>query len=307
MDYKAEDIWRLAVAAHKTGLAPQECKSADHCYYIMCAGHDVGLAPTVALRTLAIVKGRVSIGAEAMLALAIRGGVKVEWLQSDDKAASLCLTREGHKPYTSTFTVADAKQAGLGGQNWDKYRAAMLRARCISAGVRAYCPDVITGLYTPEEVASFSGADDPTEVRAIPGPTIAAPMLVETPQIEVRPTAGIADRAKWLDRVGVLRLVEDYCGIAAGWSDAEAADVQRIIARVAAKLDEPARTADFRPTAMWTSDEATQKAVYRITEAVVRKMTRERDDADAAAKTAELAAREADLPREPGDDRDEVP
>ncbi len=175
MNWTPEQIWRLASSAAASGLAPDGLKvggkhSPDACFYVMCAGAELGIAPITALRILSLVKGRLTIGAEAMLGLAIRARVRAEWLRADGEVATLRLTREGHAPYEQSFTMADAKAAGLGGDNWRKYPAAMLRARCISAAVRAYCPDVVTGLYTPEEIAGVTGAHDPTDVASIPGP-----------------------------------------------------------------------------------------------------------------------------------------
>jgi hypothetical protein len=44
---------------------------------------------------------------------------------------------------TTTFSMDDARRAGLGGQNWKKYPRAMLFARAISAGYREHCPDAL--------------------------------------------------------------------------------------------------------------------------------------------------------------------
>jgi hypothetical protein len=59
-------------------------------------------------------------------------------------------------PTTVTFTMQDAKTAGLAGKgNWNKYPAAMLLARATSAAVRAACPEVLMGIsYTPEELGA---------------------------------------------------------------------------------------------------------------------------------------------------------
>lgn len=44
---------------------------------------------------------------------------------------------------TTTFTLEDAKKAGLGGTNWKKYPKAMLFARAISQGYRTHAPDAL--------------------------------------------------------------------------------------------------------------------------------------------------------------------
>jgi hypothetical protein len=116
------------------------------------------------LRELHVVQGRVTLSSGAMLARAIRAGVKVEWLESSDKAARLKLTRGGVS-YEQAWTMEDAKRAQLLGKPgpWQQYPGAMLRARAISAAVRAFCPDVIGGggLYTPEEARDIEPAPAP--------------------------------------------------------------------------------------------------------------------------------------------------
>jgi hypothetical protein len=43
----------------------------------------------------------------------------------------------------TSFTLEDAKRAGLSGDNWRKYTKAMLFARCISTGYKQHCPDAL--------------------------------------------------------------------------------------------------------------------------------------------------------------------
>ncbi len=193
MNYTMADLRIAAESAARSGLMPQDVKGIDAAFYIMASGIELGLQPMLSLRTLRLVKGRISIAAETMLALAIARGVSVDWKQADDTAAILTMTRAGHAPYTSTFTADDARKAGLGGDNWNKYRPAMLRARAISAGVRAYCPDVVSGLYTPEEVESFDDAPRTVQIEARQ-PSPAIENRPEPMQIEARPADAKPER-----------------------------------------------------------------------------------------------------------------
>ena len=65
------------------------------------------------------------------------------------------MSRPDFEPDTFEYTMEMAKTAGLlaQGGNWQKYPAAMLRARCITAAARAYAPDVLDGCYDPDELA----------------------------------------------------------------------------------------------------------------------------------------------------------
>ena len=211
------ELQTLAKAAHASGLMPAEVRTADAALYIMASGIELGLQPMIALRTLRLVKGRISIAAETMLALAISRGITVEWSQADNDGAILTLTRPNGKPYTSAFTIADARKAGLGGDNWSKYPAAMLRARAISAGVRAYCPDVVTGLYTPEEVEAFDDAPRTVQIEARqPSPAIEnrpAPLAIEARPADAEPNDIQRKVRASVVELGLESIVEERWGM----------------------------------------------------------------------------------------------
>jgi hypothetical protein len=75
-------------------------------------------------------------------------------VQTNERACTVEYRRRGWTEAQSySFSIEDAMRAGLLGSNvWQKYPAAMLRARCISAVARMAFPDVISGVYTPEEL-----------------------------------------------------------------------------------------------------------------------------------------------------------
>ena len=132
-------------------------------------GIELGLGPMEAMRSIHIVEGKPTLAADLMLARAIRAGVKPTWLQSDARLASLKLERPGFAPYTSNFSIDDAKNAGLAGRgNWTKYAPAMLRARAVSAGMRAFCPDVLgSNVYTPDELEAEARAETAQRVEIV--------------------------------------------------------------------------------------------------------------------------------------------
>jgi hypothetical protein len=68
---------------------------------------------------------------------------------------------------TETFTMDDAKAAGLaGGENWRKWPKNMLFNRAISNGYRTFCPDVFSmgPIYTPEELEPALKLDEDGKV-----------------------------------------------------------------------------------------------------------------------------------------------
>ena len=109
-------------------------------------GAELGIAPMQSLRGIHVIEGRPTLSADLMLALAIRAGVRAQWVETTPDVARLRLERDGFEPHEHAFSMVDAKRAGLARrQNWGRYPAAMLRARCLSAALRAWCPDVLGG------------------------------------------------------------------------------------------------------------------------------------------------------------------
>lgn len=126
---------------------------------VIMAGAELGIPPMVSLRHIFLVEGKVGLSAEMMLSKMIEAGVKFRWVEKTAERAKLWLHRKGYDPEEFTWTIEEAKRANLVGEkkvNWNRYPAAMLRARAISAGARAYCPDITNGCYSREELEDMA-------------------------------------------------------------------------------------------------------------------------------------------------------
>jgi hypothetical protein len=110
-------------------------------------------------REFHLVNGSLTMRSDAMLAGYRTRGGKVIWKQFDSTAAIGVWKYDGNECEIG-FTTEDAKVAGLlpakPGSGWQKDPSAMLRARCISKAIRMLAPEVVAGLYSPEEAADFS-------------------------------------------------------------------------------------------------------------------------------------------------------
>lgn len=133
------------------------------------AGLELGVGPVGALMGIHMIKGRPSLSSNLMAALVKRSG-KYDY-RVTEKTAEVCTLKfyqlhgsEMVEIGTETFTMQDAKRAGLaGGENWIKYPANMLFARCLSNGVKTHCPDVGAGMPLYNEADDF-GDDKPAPV-----------------------------------------------------------------------------------------------------------------------------------------------
>lgn len=141
-----------------------------------------------------LIDGKLSMRSDNMLAEFRARGGKHKWVEdgSDGQRATLQLIYDG-QDVTVSFTMKEAKDSGLirSGSAWVKDPAAMLRARCISRGIRMVAPEVVVGLYTPEEIEEAGHA------TAIPSTATAvrAPEEVEKRRRELQATATVGASA----------------------------------------------------------------------------------------------------------------
>ncbi len=161
------DVLRLAdtLAQARGGFIPDHFKNSAQVAAVILAGRELGVGPMAALRSFYLVNGKLGMDASFVSGRMLAHGIALEWLRDDDECASVRLSRAGMPPYVSTFSRADAERAGLwGSATWRKYPRAMLRARAITAGARAYAADCFAGsVYTPDELR---GGDDRDEQPA---------------------------------------------------------------------------------------------------------------------------------------------
>jgi len=139
---------------------------------LMMTGAELGFGPAQSIRAIDVIKGKPSLKAETMVALVKSRKDVCEYLMlvhSDAKSATYETKRVGEpKPTTLTFTSADADTAGLTGDNWKKFRPAMLRARASAAICKAVYPDITLGLSSSEEVVDLPDATEEAKFEYTP-------------------------------------------------------------------------------------------------------------------------------------------
>jgi hypothetical protein len=174
---------------------------------IIMKGLELGMSPTVALDSIAIINGRTCVWGKAVPALVRRAGHKIrEWAtgapMADDWTFHCEITRgDTGEVITADFSVADAKQAGLWSQEpvlkrrgrdggtydkpndspWYRYPKRMLPARARGYAAADGASEALLGMYTVEEMQDVVRAEEiQTEERGAlvatpPPPPLAAP------------------------------------------------------------------------------------------------------------------------------------
>lgn len=126
--------------------------------FIISVGESLGLNAATALMNIYNVNGMPTMKADLKLALAKRhpeyAGCEI------DANTERCIVKMKRRnengteeAITSTFTIEDAKRAGLYPKkdNWRMYPQRMLKARAISYAVNDLFPDIVFGMLSSEE------------------------------------------------------------------------------------------------------------------------------------------------------------
>ena len=208
-------------------------KTQDEALAIMLLCQGEGLHPAVALRDYHVISGRPSMKSDAMLARFQQAGGSVKWSQYHETAVSGVFSHPAGGSVEITWTIEQAKAANLSGKDvWKAYPRAMLRARCISEGIRTVFPACIVGTYTPEEIDAM-----PPEPRAVenlaaapvepPAPPAEAPLLLIGPNTT---EYSFKSLKTWLEAAkrAIGQIEPDALG---AWRDANKAHIKAVAER----------------------------------------------------------------------------
>lgn len=157
-----EQAMKFSQMLAESDLVPKDFKGKPgNCLIAMQWGSELGLKPLQALSNIAVVNGRAALWGDAVIAL-VRSSPMCEYVhESDDGHTATCRSkRKGEKEHVTTFSMDDAKQAGLAGKQgpWTQYPKRMRQMRARAFNLRDVFPDVLRGMPVAEEVQ-----DMPTE------------------------------------------------------------------------------------------------------------------------------------------------
>ena len=143
-------------------MVPKDFKGKPgNCLVAIQWGMEIGLKPLQAMQNIAVINGRPSLWGDAVIAL-VRSSPLCEYIieEDDGRTATCRVKRRGEPEQSRSFSMDDAKAAGLLGKQgpWTQYPKRMRQMRARAFAVRDAFPDVLKGLPVAEEVM-----DTPTE------------------------------------------------------------------------------------------------------------------------------------------------
>lgn len=230
-----DDVERLARIAVGSGYT--SCRKAEEAAMLIITGHELGLSPAQSLRGIYVVSGKPVLSADLMVAVVRRSGLCESWrtVESTAERCTITTRRRGESvDATRTWTMADAKRAQITGKSiWTAYPATMLRHRCAADLAREVYPDVLMGLYDPEELGAEPEVEaeriEVQQPRALP-PLASLGIEVQAPATTPAPVEARDFVAEVRDSAAVRHTVRELADL---WR-AVRADLK------AAKLERPA-------------------------------------------------------------------
>ncbi len=154
-------------------------------------GRELGMEPMTALRSINVIKGKPALSAESMRALILAAGHELRFVEMTATRCIIEGRRRGQdEPTRVTYTMDDAKKAGLAGQQqYAKMPRQMLSARATAELARLIFADVIGGLLSDVELYESDDNEPTTPNRT----TIRRTKAATTPTEDTEPEPVLED------------------------------------------------------------------------------------------------------------------
>lgn len=197
------DVIKMGQIAAQSGFLGVH--NADEAITLMLVAQSEGRHPMTAAKEYHIIKGKPALRADAMLARFQLAGGSVQWKEMTDTKVVGVFSHPQGGELAVEWDMERAKKAQVtsSNPNWQKYPRQMLRARCISEGVRSVFPAVISGFYTPEEVEDFAPSPSPAKSEPSAPVDVSAPAIRKSAKETLKEAAEKAAGAKEVEAVPV--------------------------------------------------------------------------------------------------------
>ena len=203
-------------------------------------GAEIGMSPMQSLQSLAVINGKPTLYGDALPALVHASGLMEDYQEyfegTGDNLTAVCKAkRKGMAtPIVGTFSMADAKKAGLIGKSgpWSSYPSRMLQVRARAFCFRDGFADCLRGLAIREEVEDYSVVPSPPTPFVLPtSQPKAIEAAIESPLTE----AERENVAGWHQAISMakspqvlLKLRNEFEELRDGKSDAEVCEIERL-------------------------------------------------------------------------------
>lgn len=199
-----------------------DSKSAAQAVVKILAGSELGFGPFASMTGVHIIQNKPVLAANLMAAAVKRTGkYNYRVAELTEQRCELIWLEDGKEVGRSTFTIEEAKRAGLANKdNWKNYPSDMLFARAISRGQKRYAPDLFNGatVYTPDEMGAT--VDEEGAVISTPAHVVDSKAEDVTPETPAQSLGGMKSAPKSEDK-RLWKLNQKQCLIDAGLADSD--------------------------------------------------------------------------------------
>jgi len=173
------DISQMAEVAATSKMFGFRSQQEAMAIMLLCQAEN--LHPATAMRDYHVISGRPALKADAMLARFQQAGGTVNWKVYTDAEVTGVFSHPQGGSLEVSWTMAQAKSIGIANKdNWRNYPRAMLRARCLSEGIRSVYPGCVVGVYSVEETQDFEPKGKPVDMGTAERVDV-QPVIVEEP------------------------------------------------------------------------------------------------------------------------------
>lgn len=165
---------KIAQTLAKSKMVPVALQGRpEDIFAILVLGAEIGVPPMTALQSISVIQGKPTVSPLLMIAM-VKGklpGCVIDIKSNPATETVTCQTARSKEDlkdglfYTSSWDMKKADKMGLTAKdNYKKQAETMLRWRAVAESCRVTFPDIILGLYLPEEFQDFDGRELPTNV-----------------------------------------------------------------------------------------------------------------------------------------------
>ena len=160
------EAMNFAELISKSSFCPSSFKDKGGDVLIaMQMGSELGLSPMQAIQNISVINGRPALWGDAALAVVIGSPNYIshrEWtegsIENNNMVAYCAITRKNSEEYIKSFSMDDAKKAGLWDKTgpWKQYPSRMLQLRARAFAIRDKFADALRGINVAEEVQDYN-------------------------------------------------------------------------------------------------------------------------------------------------------
>lgn len=150
--------WQLAGHLVNSGFY-NKFRNQESILAVIMRGRSIGINAVTALEEINVIKDKTQMSAVLIMGLCLQAPIceYFDLIESTDNIATFATKRKGsRREINLSFTIEQAQKLGLVQKdNWRRQPNVMLRWRCIAALARLVYPEIVAGIYTPDEIESF--------------------------------------------------------------------------------------------------------------------------------------------------------